>query len=110
VIYMRYAMPAPWRYTVASEDPTQIGRCGDNDGTVIIEGRGSLTLEEIMEVFDRLPQPVRKALADSAHDWAPHWGKIALAFGDAEAVIDRIARADRDEAVDREMQLLVGKG
>ena len=105
-----HEVPAPYRYRVVADDrPDSIGRL-DQNGTKIQRGRGTLTIPIIMEVFDCLPKSIRIALANSAHDWAPHWAQFCLARHAMAAVIERLQRADREEAQKREVQLLMGKG
>lgn len=49
---------------------------------------------------------------NNAHlPWAPHWAEYALLWRfPVSAVIERIGRADRDEALKRKIQLLRGEG
>jgi len=64
-----------------------------------------------MRLFDRLPRVVREALANANQPWAPHWASEADWWGYSPAtIVERIERADREEALRRELQLLAGKG
>jgi uncharacterized protein DUF6525 len=106
-------MPAPWRYQVVTEDAEDewLGRRSQN-GNSVTRGRPRITREEVMlRVFDALPKSVRAALADANHDWAPHWARSVLRLGFPEAqVVERLRRADREEALRREVQLLRRQG
>jgi hypothetical protein len=75
-----------------------------------------IALEQLEEAEARAEAPqeqpqksVREALENSAHDWAPHWA-MRVALWPESAVIERIERADREEAQRRELQLLRGEG
>ena len=114
----RFDVPLPWVY--ATHDPNlPLGSyCdkprpgGANSGSVRRANTGSyVTLEEIMDEFDALPAEVREVLANSNHPWAPHWATTAMALTwQAPAVVDLISQADRKMALQRELQLLKGKG
>jgi hypothetical protein len=108
-------VPPPYRYNVVTTNLKMVGSRNQN-GTATIQGTPTITLAEIMGVFDRLPKAVRTGLANSAHDWAPHWAHLATSYAKTvlarppAAVIERIERADREEALRREIQLLAGQG
>lgn len=86
---------------------------GDNRGSIRRINTGRFwTKEEILQAFDALPKAVREALASANHPWAPHWAEFSLhweLFSDA-AIVARIEKADREEAMRRELQLLAGQG
>ncbi len=105
-------MPAPWMYELVTPDPghPDLGRASQA-GTPLIVGRPTTSIQQIMRRFDCLPPRVRRALAEAAHPWAPHWASRVLQRGwTADAVVERLRRADAEEARDRELQLLYGQG
>jgi hypothetical protein len=102
-------MPEPWRYRIVTADAARVGERVQN-GTTIVRGHGELTVKEIMRTYNALPPEVRQALAESVHDWAPHWAEAVLHGWSAKEVVERLRRADQEEAVKREFQLLRGEG
>jgi len=108
-IMRRGEMMPPYRYRVVTEDPQYLGELTQN-GTTVVKGRTNLTTKEIMRVVDNLPKRVRDAYHTSVHDWAPHWAKLVLRYFPEADVIERLKRADREEAQRREVQLLMRKG
>lgn len=111
-------VPGPWIYKI--HDPSlPLGSYsderlpgGDNRSTGRRSNVGRFwTKPEIMAAFDTLPRIVRTALANAQQPWAPHWAERAcLRRFPPAAIIERLERADRDEALCRELQLLAGKG
>ena len=67
----------------------------------------SITRDEIMETFDRLPPEVRQALADADHPWAPTWCvHVRRGHGwTSGQVIERLAKADRERREHQELLL-----
>jgi hypothetical protein len=64
------------------------------------------------EICDRpLPTELRETLANANHPWAPSWAHVVMRFGvwPLDVVISRVAIADREEELQREMQLLKGE-
>jgi hypothetical protein len=104
-------LPEPYCYWSSPPDSGPRG-----NGTVVSRKRGSpITKEQIMQAFDRLPWVVREALASANQPWAPTWASDAVwkarMWGlPPAAIVERIERADRDEAQRRELQLLARKG
>jgi hypothetical protein len=105
----RQRMPAPWRYRIVTTDAARVGKRVQN-GTSIASGCSNLTIVEVMRTFNTLPSEVRRALAASVHDWAPHWAEAVLHGWSAKEVVERLQRADQEEAVKRELELLRGEG
>ena len=107
---------APWIYHLHMSVPDDEARTFNGAKGRGVGGR-PVYIHEIMEVFDALPKVVREALAAANHPWAPHWAMLAgnnyarrssrTSPGD---VVERMKRADREEALRREMQLLKGQG
>jgi hypothetical protein len=79
---------------------------------VVSRKRGTpVTKEQIMHLYDRLPRRVRAALASANQPWAPHWAdEVVWRRFHSAAIVERIERADREEALRRELQLMAGKG
>jgi len=65
-----------------------------------------------MEHFDSLPLELRAALANANQPWAPSWAYVVMRIGawPLDAVISRVGMADREEELQRELQLLNGEG
>jgi hypothetical protein len=111
-------VPEPWIYHI--HDPSlPLGSFrderlpgGDNRGGVRRRNTGRFwTKKEVMQAFEALPVTVRRALANSNHPWAPHWALWAVRDGyPAAAVVARIERADKEQAMRRELKLLRGEG
>jgi len=105
-------MPEPWMYKIAPHVPVELARGMNATPQEWGSGLGlSVTTEEILQCTDRLPKKVRTALSYANHPWAPHWAAEVLWLGyPANAVIDRIHQADREQAIKRKVSLLKGEG
>jgi hypothetical protein len=106
-------VPRPWVYKLHESVPEDrllalSGALGRSNN-----GRGRpIHMYEIMELFDSLPLELREALANANRPWAPSWAHAVMSIGawPIDAVISRIASADREEELQHELQLLRGEG
>lgn len=102
-------VPRPWLYAIAADADEDFAR-SQNTGQRRSKSRGGVTTKDIMDAYDRLPIDLRAALARANHPWAPHWAQFVICWYPETAVIERICRADREEAQRRQVQLLLGNG
>jgi hypothetical protein len=102
-------VPRPWVYALHENVPVGEERDFNAVSGLRCGGR-PVTRAEIMAAYDTLPRAVREALANANHPWAPHWATSAIRRWAPDAIIERIAQADCEEAIRRELQLLAGQG
>ena len=106
-------VPRPWVYKLHESVPDDLAHQFNG-----ARGRGSapggrpIYRDEIMEHFDSLPLELRAALANANHPWAPSWAYLVMRLGawPLDAVISRVTTADREEELQRELDLLRGEG
>jgi hypothetical protein len=102
-------MPAPFQYKIDEAVPADAGLNGASQNRAST-GK-TVTMQDVMEVYDTLPRAVRSALRSAAQPWAPHWAAKRVIEGwPVEAIVARIRAADRAEARRRDLELLCGKG
>lgn len=103
-------VPAPWMYT---QHPDWARRAGvANDSSGIGDYGPYITLREMMETYDRLPKAIQDALRNANLPWAPSWAAEVFFYDgySEDEIVERLRRADREEAQKRRVQLLRRKG
>src|SRR4051794_31072318 len=76
------------------------------NGSEGISNGKSFAFAEIMQHFDLLRAPIRRALAEAQHPWAPTWclKRVLMGYSD-EQIISRIAEADARQRREQELEL-----
>jgi len=96
----------PYMYGITPEAAKNGTASYYNDQDQIVMYGRPLTIPEIMRHFDQLPRPVREALYNAQHPWAPTWclERIEVGFS-VNQIISRLNEADTKRRRDRELEL-----
>src|SRR3954471_19112685 len=107
-----WEIPRPWIYQLHESVSPDRAREFNGARNPASPGGRPIYRDEIMAHFDSLPPELRAALANVNNAWAPSWGYMVMRIGawPLDVMISRVELADREEELQREMQLLRGEG